>query len=372
MQQTINKQINLVKTMVKNPKEFVTKLLYGNTDLPFSFREMLKKIGNETVSSLTIVRSPISNAVFSVMNAFQGFQLRQKLKESPYDSLFHLKLRINNKYDLEKESVPKLDKAKNKEGQETFPVRDIPNCTINQFVENVIKRMGMKAFLHYNGSNNNCQVFVMNLLNANGLNNSEYDQFIKQDTSFVFEHNSFFRKFMNMTTDVGRSMNQLEEGTGLKKKKRSKLSTMSNNQIISICIKLEIPLVKVCMKDELNNNMLDGNYIMNLQNHNQDGSHWISFIKRAGKVYYNDSFGCVPPQNEFDIFRNENDQVYYNTQIHQDMNSTACGYWAIYFLYYMNTHKGAYLSNFKSFNKLFGKDTNQNEKNLLTYVNKII
>ncbi len=33
------------------------------------------------------------------------------------------------------------------------------------------------------------------------------------------------------------------------------------------------------MKDELENNLKEGNYIINLENSNQSGSHWTCFIK---------------------------------------------------------------------------------------------
>ena len=93
----IKRKMNLVKTAVSNPVAFTKKLIYGSQQLPFSFRQMLEKIGNEQITSLTVIRQPISNAIFTLMNAIQGFQLAHKLKESQYDSLFHLKIRINNK-----------------------------------------------------------------------------------------------------------------------------------------------------------------------------------------------------------------------------------------------------------------------------------
>jgi len=39
------------------------------------------------------------------------------------------------------------------------------------------------------------------------------------------------------------------------------------------------------MKDEINlNNLKNGNYIMNLQNHDQEGSHWCAFIKKGKEL----------------------------------------------------------------------------------------
>ena len=64
------------------------------------------------------------------------------------------------------------------------------------------------------------------------------------------------------------------------KKHIDKLTTLSNSDLISICIKLKIKLVGVYMKDELQNSDLkQGCYIINLQNHDENGSHWTAFIK---------------------------------------------------------------------------------------------
>ena len=362
----IKRKLNLVKTAVTNPVTFTKKLIYGSQQLPFSFRQMLDKIGNEQITSLTIIRQPLSHAIFTLMNAFQGFQLAQKLKESQYDTLFHLKIRINNKYDLEKEEVVQLRMIQNTGDQEIVQIDQIPSITISEFVERTIKHMSIKRFVAYNGSNNNCQVFIINLLHANGINNPTYDNFIKQDTTFVFQNNPKFRKFLNTVTEIGRAKVQLEEGTGFKK-----LNTTTNNQIVSLCIKLNIKLIKICMKDELKAPLQQGNYIINLQNHDQPGTHWVSFRKYKNYVFYNDSFGVVPPQNEYDIFKNEGNLVYYNTHQHQDLNANSCGYWCIYFLYAMEHNKGSMLQRFKSFNKLFSNDTKNNEKILLQKINTI-
>ena len=36
-------------------------------------------------------------------------------------------------------------------------------------------------------------------------------------------------------------------------------------------------------------------------------------LKIKTNIYYYDSFGVVMPQNQYDIFRNESENIYYNT-----------------------------------------------------------
>ena len=157
------------------------------------------------------------------------------------------------------------------------------------------------------------------------------------------------------------------------KKHIDKLTTLSNSDLISICIKLKIKLVGVYMKDELQNSDLkQGCYIINLQNHDENGSHWTAFIKDKNDIYYYDSFGVVPPQNLYDIFIIDSTALYYNTSDDQNFDSTSCGWWSISFLYYMTNTKGNMLDRMKKFDKKFcKKDTKQNEIDLKKYIDTI-
>lgn len=157
-----------------------------------------------------------------------------------------------------------------------------------------------------------------------------------------------------------------------KLKPPNRLTTVTNIQLTKLCKQLNIPIQKVMMKDEYNYNEPDGNYIINLQNHNQNGTHWCAYTKYQSIIYYHDSFGMPPPQNEMDIFEKESDNIYINTFDKQDINASSCGYWCIAFLYYMSHHKGSYLQKFKQFNKMFNnKDPRENEKKLKTYIDSL-
>ena len=74
---------------------------------------------------------------------------------------------------------------------------------------------------------------------------------------------------------------------------------LTNFQIQNICNQVGIKLNGIYMKDELSSNISNGNYIINLQNHNQAGSHWVCFLKSKNNIYWFDSFGCPPTQYTF-------------------------------------------------------------------------
>ena len=69
---------------------------------------MLKAHGNKIITSIIIVRSPISNILYQTLNHITLGQLDERLNDYNYNQLFHLKVIINNKYSIEKESTIKF------------------------------------------------------------------------------------------------------------------------------------------------------------------------------------------------------------------------------------------------------------------------
>lgn len=321
---------------------------------------------------MVIVRTPLSSILYKTLNALTLGQLDQRIQESEYDKLFHLKVIINNKYSLEKNATISFTYNNNiPPNSEIKEVKHIPyNLTIGQLNTNCYNKMGNEMF-SYNAKTNNCQVFIRNLLECSGIHG--YEIFISQDIRNIFNGLTTSRKIMNSITDIGNRLNMLSEGEGIIKSKKheQKLTTLSNSDLMSIAIKLKLKLNGIYMKDELKAPLKEGNYIINLQNHDEPGSHWACFVKHQNDIYYNDSFGVIMPQNEYDIFKEESDNIYYNTIDQQNINASSCGWWAIMFLYFMKVSKGSMINRFKMFNKKFSKDTLKNEEILKKYIEKI-
>ena len=79
-----------------------------------------------------------------------------------------------------------------------------------------------------------------------------------------------------------------------------------------------------------------GFYITNLQSSRDgDGSHWTSFYYNPKCSYYFDPYGFVPTvEVEIKI----KPYIYNDIDI-QSYSSTACGYYCIAFIIYMNSQK---------------------------------
>jgi hypothetical protein len=360
----VKKTINVVKTITNTP-QLINKLANGNDQLPYQFREKIAEIGNIQITSLQIIRNPVSSAIIEMMNIVSGFELKDKIKKSPYDNLFHLKIRINNKWDFEKESVPLLrDKINNKD-QEILQISEIPGNIIRDFVENVVNLMGLNKFNTYNSKSNNCQNFALAILQANGINNENYNNFIKQDTEFIFKNskNPVFTKILNTVTDIGNRAVILKDGEGIPKPLQNK-TTLTNYDLANICIDSKIHLNMICMKDEMNlNNLENGNYIMNLENHDQDGSHWTAFVKKGKNIYYCDSFGMPPPQNQINLFNADKSKLQYSQTKIQDIKSKCCGFFCVAFLIFLNQGSGTMLQRCNKFIAQFDlKNAKKNNK----------
>lgn len=86
--------------------------------------------------------------------------------------------------------------------------------------------------------------------------------------------------------------------------------------------------------------------IVNLDKMSGPGSHWTAYIKRGGQVKYFDSLGNLKPPKElikyFGSDGNKNN-IYYNHERYQNINSYNCGHLCLMFLYlnarkYLNTN----------------------------------
>ncbi len=167
-------------------------------NVPQNVKNALSKIGNNKIISARVGRTPVQALIQGALKA---------VATVPYDDLFHLfiELTLDNgqKWVLEKIeriNLVKDDRSK-KQGAE-FTSSFSVNKTMNELFQNTKNRMGDK-FLPYQSASNNCQYFIMGVLDGNGFNNSERTSFVKQDTKSIFANNPVLRKFANTMTDIG-------------------------------------------------------------------------------------------------------------------------------------------------------------------------
>jgi len=156
---------------------------------------------------MTIGRSPLPSALTWLANHLTTSQ-------EPYDKLFHLFLVCDTsqgKVLLEKNEVINIQPFRGfKERDETMVLHNIPRITVDQLLENARKKMGENDFWEYSSNHNNCQKFVLNLLEASHIYQGK--QFILQDTASIYEHYPDLRKATNTITDIASRFDVLRQG----------------------------------------------------------------------------------------------------------------------------------------------------------------
>ena len=75
----------------------------------------------------------------------------------------------------------------------------------------------------------------------------------------------------------------------------------------------------------------NGFYVINLDNFNLAGTHWVSVWMTTNKAYYIDPFGQVPNSQIEDWLVKSGRKLLYNDEQLQEIKSEACGYFACFF-----------------------------------------
>lgn len=109
---------------------------------------------------------------------------------------------------------------------------------------------------------------------------------------------------------------------------------LSNEELKQYASCLEIPFFRgVFMRNELPNSMWDFETgIVNLDNSNGTGTHWVCYKKWLDTVYYFDSFGNLPPPIELVKYFGNIKHIVFNYDRRQSENTSVCGHLCLEFL----------------------------------------
>lgn len=208
--------------------------VFGQDDYTANIKAVLSKYGKYTIKSMVLVRSPVDKAITTALDVVSLGKFKKRMEEKEIHDLFHLQadITLSNRavVRVEKNEVLNVEEGTTqKKGQEEEEVKNIPSgLTLNQLMENCKQRMG-KNFFPYASKSNNCQDFLLNLLQASKIGDqSDYD-FIKQETDYLFKNQSTLKKVANFTTDLGAKTALLLKGGNL----LSGISSKANKTISS-------------------------------------------------------------------------------------------------------------------------------------------
>ena len=142
---------------------------------------------------------------------------------------------------------------------------------------------------------------------------------------------------------------------------------MSNFDLLDWCRYLNIPIKSVLSRDQkVPHNHQQTLFIYNLEPHYARGSHWCATYAKDNVINYFDSFGLPPFQEMVNHAKRENVTLLHQNQQIQNLRTSTCGYFCLYFLNEMK--KGV---DYFDLLQVFRQDTNYNEKFIEKYFKKL-
>ena len=160
---------------------------------PPPVRKMLLVMGDAPITSITLVRTPLALSSRIALHISTFGQANAAMKKLGIDKLFHLSMVLHTQagdFVLDKQHVIKLIPMPvnyiDDPEAETLEVPVNKEITTNQLLLNTQARMGTK-YGSYSASDNNCSIFLLNVLEANGLSTAESTIFITQQADELFQ-----------------------------------------------------------------------------------------------------------------------------------------------------------------------------------------
>lgn len=167
-------------------------------NMPDAVKYMLEKHGQEPVSSIVVVRTPVNSIITTILNVATLGAFKSAVAKYNYDQLFHLAIVVNGKYVLEKNATVQFSTGSRNGDRKPAVV------PAGVKVADLFKRGGSAGFWLYDPRSNNCQDFIITVLSGVGALTPELRTFIKQDVIAIFaDIPSYAGKLAKFVTDLG-------------------------------------------------------------------------------------------------------------------------------------------------------------------------
>jgi hypothetical protein len=221
IERVADKTADVAEDVAGRVEDYGKAVIYGRMDYPPKVRDILKKYGQEVISGLTIMRTPVAKVLTGALSLFSLGKFGKRMSRS-FDELFHLFLEIRTesgkRLSVEKNEVINMDI--NPQKRDKTEVKDVVNnvpqgLTIEEMLNKTEQYMGKRKFFSYSAKDNNCQDFIVSIFKANNIGDGQDITFIKQDTKSLFKDLPYLRKLSNTITDIGGRFNVITTGRGV-------------------------------------------------------------------------------------------------------------------------------------------------------------
>lgn len=221
-----NKGKKVVGTVVQRVKDVVRGV--RKDEYPPNVREWLAKIGDLPVMEIKVRRDPIQSKLHTALNLVTLGSWDRVRKQHAYDTLYHIAIEVTvneggapRRYIVEKNQVLNIEPATaHTKDTETIPCPLPPDhtLTIRGMLQKTRERMGDSRFFLYDAFNNNCAIFIENLLKANNLYSPEIGAFVEEPLDKVLAGlPSYTQRLARAATDAGALVDVAMKGRGINK-----------------------------------------------------------------------------------------------------------------------------------------------------------
>jgi hypothetical protein len=256
----ISDAYNYVKDAGVRFSNFFKKLVMGRKTPPPSFLKALSANANSEIEKITVHRDPINPNITAISNLATLGQFSKAADMMGYDDLFHLyvilHLKNGKKLLLQKTQVLELKDTDFKPSADMKTINNV-NIKVGDLVRKTAELMGNDLFISYNARYNNCQDFVMAVLQSNDLFGATEDikRFVKQNIVDLFDKlNPSVRKLlvsiMDFSTELAGRVDVLRQGGALdlvQEKEKELLNRVLNENISMdkpVAYRLYLALIK--------------------------------------------------------------------------------------------------------------------------------
>jgi hypothetical protein len=152
-------------------------------------RDLISKYKDYKIVHILGAKQPIESSVQWLANIISSGKYEQAKSKLGYDNFFHvyliLRLEDGTKLKLEKNEVINIEVITGlQKNTGSYNIGDT-NIRLGDFLSRGQQLMGPDKYFDYDPFNNNCQIYLLSLLKANGLINKDISDFFGQDAQTV-------------------------------------------------------------------------------------------------------------------------------------------------------------------------------------------
>ena len=225
---------NKVKTSITNItnkiQQIPTKIIATVIPTPEKYTRntetTLKRYGMYGIKSITLRREPVDSKIMTAAHLLTQNEIRDLMKKNNINTLYHLSMVcevIDNMGHsifilIEKNdviNVKQIDKVEGGPTMQYMPVSisDYMKLNINVLLDRTRIKIGNTKYFIYDAINANCGIFIIDILQANGIYKDSYKDFLYQIPYYDNKNISAnSRNKMNILTRLGALFSHIKGG----------------------------------------------------------------------------------------------------------------------------------------------------------------